>query len=83
MNHVGHQNPKSGSIVTAILLKGWILPIGGASAVEGLRSTRLPRLVLKNELFQGSKIYVDNVLCKGMGFPFKGTSIMLGEIKPC
>ena len=33
----GHQNPISGSIVTAILLKEWILPIGGASAGEGLR----------------------------------------------
>ena len=41
----GHQNPIIGSKVTAILLKGWILPIGGASAVEGLRSTGLPRLV--------------------------------------
>ena len=29
--------PISGSLVTAILLKGWILPIGGASAGEGLR----------------------------------------------
>ena len=28
-----------------ILLNGWILPIGGASAVEGLRSTGLHRLV--------------------------------------
>ena len=27
----------SGSIVTAILLKGWILPIDGASAGDGLR----------------------------------------------
>ena len=25
----GHQNPSSGSKNTAILLKGWILPIGG------------------------------------------------------
>ena len=32
----GHQNPISGSKVTAILLKGWIWPIGGASAGEGL-----------------------------------------------
>ena len=40
-----HQNPINGSKVTAILLKGWILPIGGASAVEGLRSTGLSRLV--------------------------------------
>ena len=30
----------------AILLKGLILPIGGDSAVEGLLSTGLPRLVL-------------------------------------
>ena len=45
LNPKGHQNPISGSKVTAILLKGWILSIGGASAVEGLQSTRLPRLV--------------------------------------
>ena len=31
LNPEGHQNPISGSQVTAILLKGWILPIGGAS----------------------------------------------------
>ena len=36
LNPEGHQNPISGSKVTAILLKGWILPIGGASAGEGL-----------------------------------------------
>ena len=36
LNLEGHQNPISGSKVTAILLKGWILPIGGASAGEGL-----------------------------------------------
>ena len=30
LNPEGHQNPISGSKVTAILLKGWILPIGGA-----------------------------------------------------
>ena len=45
LNLEGHQNPIIGSKFTAILLKGWILPIGGASAVEGLRSTGLPRLV--------------------------------------
>ena len=37
LNPEGHQNPISGSKVTAILLKGWILPIGEASAEEGLR----------------------------------------------
>ena len=45
LNPEGLQNPISGSKVTAILLKGWILPIGGVSAVEGLQSTGLPRLV--------------------------------------
>jgi hypothetical protein len=37
LNPEGHQNSISGSKVTAILLKGWILPIVGASAGEGLR----------------------------------------------
>ena len=45
LNPEGHQNPINGSKVTAILLKGWILPIGEASAVEGLQSTGLPHLV--------------------------------------
>ena len=44
INPKGHQNPINGSIFTAILMKG---SIGGASAVEGLRSTGLPRLVSK------------------------------------
>ena len=35
----GHPNLITGSRVTAILLNGWILHIGGASAVEGLLST--------------------------------------------
>ena len=37
LNPEGHQNPMSGSKVTPILLKGWILPIGGASSGEGHR----------------------------------------------
>ena len=37
LNPEEHQNPISGSKVTAILLEGWILPIGGVSAGEGLR----------------------------------------------
>ena len=44
-NLEGHPNCITSSRVTAILLNGWILPIGGASAVEGLLSTELPRLV--------------------------------------
>ena len=45
LNPEGHQNRISSSTVMAILLKGLILPIGGASLVEGLRSTGLPCLV--------------------------------------
>ena len=45
LNPKDHQNPINGSKVTANLLKGWISPLGGASAVEGLPSTGLPRLV--------------------------------------
>ena len=44
LNPKGHHNRINGSKVTAILLKGWISPVGGASAVEALRSTGLPRL---------------------------------------
>ena len=44
-NLEGHQNHITGSIVTAILLNGWILHISGASTVEVLRSTGLPCLV--------------------------------------
>ena len=38
LNPEVNQNPISGSKVTSLLLKGWILLIGGASAGEGLRS---------------------------------------------
>ena len=37
LNPEGHQYPISGSKVTVTLLKGWILPIGGASVGERLR----------------------------------------------
>ena len=46
LNLKGHINCITGSEVTAILLNGWILPNGGASSVEGLRSTGLLRLVV-------------------------------------
>ena len=45
LNLEGHPNCITGSRVTAILLNGLILPIDGASSVEGLRLTGLPRLV--------------------------------------
>ena len=41
----GHPNRITGSRVRQFLLNIWILPIGGASVLEGLRSTGLPRLV--------------------------------------
>ena len=45
LNPEGHQNPINSSKVTDILLKGRILSLGGASAMEGLRSMGLSRLV--------------------------------------
>ena len=45
INLEGHQNPFSGSKVTAILLKGWICPIGGGSVGEGLPCSLRSRLV--------------------------------------
>ena len=39
LNLEGHLSRNTGSRVTANLLNGWILPISGASAVEGLLST--------------------------------------------
>ena len=47
LNLKGHPNRITGSRVMAILLIGLILPNGEVSAVEGLRSTGLPRLVLR------------------------------------
>ena len=44
-NPEGYQIPINGLKVKTILLKGWILSIGEASAVEGLQSVGLPRLV--------------------------------------
>ena len=52
LNLEGHPNCITGSRVTIILMNVWILPIiGGASAVEGLRSTGLPGLVSKEEVY--------------------------------
>ena len=56
LNPEGHQNPISGSKGMAILLKGRILPIGGASAGEGLylqpaQQTCLLRKIKKEDFF--------------------------------
>ena len=44
-NLKGHSNHITGSRVMATFLNGLILSIGGASTMEGLRLTELPRLV--------------------------------------
>ena len=45
LNLKGHQTRITCSRVTAILLNGWILPICGASVLEGLLPMGLPCLV--------------------------------------
>ena len=42
LNHKGHQNRIHGSRVKGILLNAWILPLCGATAVEGLKSRGYP-----------------------------------------
>ena len=44
IQNLEHYNRITGSRVMALLLNGLILPIGGASAVEGLYQRGLPRL---------------------------------------
>ena len=46
LNLEGHQNPISGSTVKAILLKGWILPIGGVASGRVCACSLHGRLVL-------------------------------------
>ena len=50
LNLEGHSNCITGSIVMEILLIVLILPIDGASALEGLHSMVLSRLVFVNSL---------------------------------
>ena len=52
LNLEEHPNRITGSKVTAILLNGWTLPIGGASAVEGLQSMGIPCLVSQHAMNQ-------------------------------
>ena len=56
LNLEGHPNHITGSRVTATLLNGWILPICGASLVEGLRSTFTP------SSFPGARVWVGCLL---------------------
>ena len=52
LNLEGHSNRITGSKVTAILLNGWILPIGGASAVKGPAFAACPAGLFKKESFR-------------------------------
>ena len=53
LNLEGQTNCITGSKVTEILLNGWILPIGGASAVKGLhlRPAQQACLIFKFNFF--------------------------------
>ena len=48
-NIIGHPNHIFGARVTAVLLNGWNMPIGGASAAEGLRATATPSSLLNKK----------------------------------
>ena len=51
LNLEGHHNPISGSKVTAILLKGWILPIGGVALGRVCACSLRSRLVFIDAQF--------------------------------
>ena len=57
VNPEGHQNPISGSKVTTILLKQWILPIGGASSGRVCACSLRSRLVLKQDTYAKQLIF--------------------------
>ena len=77
LNLEGHLICITGSRVTVILLNGWILPVGGASAVEGLQSLGLPRLVfetcksLRNIFLYPTNMLLYSVLRDFQGSPYK------------
>ena len=52
LNPEGHQNRISGSKVTAILLKGWTLPIGGVASGRVCACSLRSRLVLQRISYQ-------------------------------
>ena len=52
----GHQNPISGSKVAAILWKGWILPICGASSGRVCACSLRSRLVSMQRIHKGTNL---------------------------
>ena len=50
LNLEGHPNRITSSTVMAILLNGWILTTGGASAMKGLQSMGLPNTQVYSQL---------------------------------
>ena len=74
LNPEGHQNPFCGSKVMAILLKGWIWPIGGVSAGKGLSCSLRSRLVLLRNwslVVFGGLIKMLGLSCKPFGGLFR------------
>ena len=57
LNPEGHQNPISVSKVTAILLKGWILPIGGVAWGRVCACSLRSRLVFKASALWADAFY--------------------------
>ena len=88
LNPEWHQNPNSSSKDTAILLKGWILPIGGASAGEGLRlqpahcelrsrGNRSPSLVTSVEVTPSYLVLLSNILAiVHVNLEFRGSVVL-------
>ena len=58
LNPEGHQNLTNVSKVTGILLKGWILPVGGASAVKSLQS--MPSFTVHSTIFSNFVVFHHN-----------------------
>ena len=88
LNPEGHQNPISGSKVMAILLKGWILSIDGASAGEGRPCSLRSRLILcwaqsevaflhKDLIGFDLKLVTKNICCSFINHPSWHTLLTL------
>ena len=58
LNPEGHTNHITGSKIAAILLNGWILPIGKASAVKGLRLQPANAGLFFKRRFKAAKIFI-------------------------
>jgi hypothetical protein len=62
LNPEGHHNPISGSEVMAILLKEWILPIGGASAGEGLCLQQMCAIYIAMQRYRPISVILSDIV---------------------